>query len=177
MDLHSYKWPQPEVVDGFPVHPLPQPTFEQLLRQSSAWAVRTDAASWAAHLQVCCEVVARSTGITPEEARSLSVPQIVALVQAWARVQRRSLPNASRLEPILRLKVVDDPFTQAEGAFAYHAPTAAEFYDRPLTELTTGQLLYYWTLRNCFREMHVEPDGKRYSRKWLEQKAQEAQQE
>ena len=174
MELHDYKWPQPAVVDGWQLHPLPPTEFEQATRQTTAWAERTGAAAWAAHLEMCVQLVARAAGADPIAVRCLKVSTLVALVRAWLRVQAASLPDPDRLEAILRLGVVDDPLTKADGAVANHAPTAAEFYGLPLVSLTMGQLLYYWTLRSCFREMHVEKDGKRYSRKWLQQKAQEA---
>ena len=174
MELHRFKWPQPVEVDGFELHPLPQSHFEQAARITFAWAQRVGASHWAMQLEMCLQLLARAAHVDVAGLRTLTVDEAVALVQAWARAQSDSLPDPARLEAILRLGVVDDPLTKAEGAFAYHAPTAAEFYGLPLVDLTTGQLAYYWTLKACFREMNVEKDGKRYSRKWLEKKAQAA---
>lgn len=106
--------------------------------------------------------------------RHLHTATVIALAQRWARLQRSSTPDPARLDAFLRLRVLDDPLVKAEGAVAYHAPTASEFYGAPLIDLTLGQLVYYWTLRSAYREMHVDNSTKRYSRRWLEKQANES---
>lgn len=116
-------------------------------------------------------LLAAASGLPVRTLLSRTSPAAMArLYLAWENLQSESLPDAHGLSEALRRGVCKDSELVLDGEAAYLAEAPSEFYGRPISELTDGELLYYVLIRAAFIEFHVEGKRKSVSREWLNRK-------
>lgn len=180
MDVFAYKCPPSSLVC--------LGSFELTLRPISQLKIdkaRHAARSWfASHgvpgvedgalfdLELCVQTLAIATGLEPSEMRQLDPEMINNLYTQWLELQMESLPDVERIIPWIKRGMYLDSKTIVDGILTAQCETPAEFYGLPLSELTTGQVLYYTLVRNAYltkcEEQEKHPN-KMISKKVLEE--------
>jgi hypothetical protein len=117
------------------------------------------------------EVLARALDAPVDALLEGCCPAELAVVyEAWADLQAEAQPRQGLRDAIRRGVVLDQP-RYLDGLAAFMAQGPSDYYGTPATAITSGQLEYFALLRDAFREMHIDGDGKHVSREWLSREA------
>jgi hypothetical protein len=118
-------------------------------------------------------LVAAAAGWPVEALREqLTAQELVGLSGVCEELEAAACPDPPRLKEALRRGQCKDPELVFDGLSAHlsaeYGGGAADYYGRPIAELTDGQLLYWSLLRSAFEEFHLTNKVKNVSRAWLE---------
>lgn len=118
------------------------------------------------------QVVAASLGVSPAAlAQRIAPHQLAWLYRQWQEAQRAAWPPVSPLIEWLRKSVNDHPDVIADGAAATQAKDLEAYYGRAAMDCTRGQLVWFMSLRDAYREFRV--DGKKPTGDWLKKDREE----
>jgi hypothetical protein len=92
-------------------------------------------------------------------AEELLPAEMRAVFRRWSAHQQRCNPLPGKLSTWLRKRVNDDLEIVKDGWRAVSCRGAAEFYGKPLVDVTDGQLAYWEAVGSAYREFHI-PDAK-----------------
>lgn len=159
MDVRIYKlatpvtapWPGSAAVVR--LHPVSQATAQavEVTALDEPWGAARVARRAAARVAAALEPAAGT-----EDVLRLTDPAGLAALYSWClHAQRRATPDLAALREWLRKSVIDVPEVLEDGAVAWHSGGPADYYGRPVSELTLGQVAWYLCLKDAFGEFHV----------------------
>lgn len=119
-----------------------------------------------AALERAIQVVAICSGLDAAEVRSCYPDDVLAAYEQWAELQAESCPSCDELKDYVRYAIWADNDVIYDGLAIYHSTGPSDYYGKPVSALTAGQLLYYLIVRNAHTDK-VESDRK-VTRTWLE---------
>lgn len=185
-DARQYKCPTPRSVAiggrTFEVRALSPLVLDDAREAARLQARGEAAAKWIGPMEVV-HLLARATGESTDTLHQLYPEHLGLLLHAWHQAQSAATPDIDRLDAHIRLVmfgVYDDPEFQdpdliLDGSVAHAAQSPADYYGRPMGELTLGQLAYYHLLRAAFHEIRVERGATtKVSKRWLQRLAAKA---
>ncbi len=116
-------------------------------------------------------VLSVATGATPTDLKYMTPMDLIHLYDQWEVVQGEATPDYSVLDSWVRLQMAsEDPEVHNEGAVCYQAKTPSEYYGRPTSLLTSGQVAYWLAYRSAYHEYCVVDGGKQATRSALRRK-------
>lgn len=172
MDVRRYKYHSPRYATIGEHHlsilPLPQSDIDRARRDARLRFLSRgiEPAPDVLDQEEAIQVLSRATDIDADDIRRLYPHEVDHLIDVWQMAQDDSIPELRRLSKTLKRSMITDPELMLDGAAAYQAQSVVEYYGKPSSEITVGQLAYYITIRNSYYEIHVN-DERQVSKKWL----------
>lgn len=123
-------------------------------------------------IELKTEILSRATSERKDSLLGLGYNQLSFIFNNWIELQNRSTPDIEKLAKHCKWGVVKDSEILEDGSLANSCKTIVDFYGKPVSKLTNGQLAYYICVKNAFYEMHIENEDKKYTQAWLERHRQ-----
>jgi hypothetical protein len=170
--------PRPVCLEGgsleLLLRPLPEMEIQAAERDAMAQFPDPELAGELAQDEVMVRLLAAAGGASPDEVRGLFDRAELGMVfRSWSKIQVASMPPAKGLKAACDIEVHFSNEVRLDGFLAHQAASPAEFYGKALTELTLGQVAYFYAVRAAWEKVNVRgSDGSEtmVSRSWLEKK-------
>ena len=110
-------------------------------------------------------IVSFSTGIDKDALLDLHFEELNYLYDKWSKIQLDNIPP-DKFSDTVKREVILNPDTRFDAMNAYACDSSEAYYGLPVSDLTPGQLIYYYSLRAAYDEVYVNND-KMVSKQWL----------